>query len=103
MSLQHAQTRKAIVDAAVAYRNDPIEIANRKDQAERNAVNHYWNAILQWTNETNPKTGQAMQSSLVLPINQTISSGTLDAWETELTASGYYIERDGHQFKISIN
>ena len=102
MSLQHARTRKAVCDAAEAYRNDPIEIIKRKEQAEKNAVNHYWNAILQWANESNPKSGQAAEPHLNLPINKTLPSGVLDAWESELTASGYYVDREGHQFKISM-
>lgn len=102
MSLQHARTRKAICNAADAYKNDPIEIAKRKEQSEKNAVNHYWNSILHWANETNVRSGQAMQTQLNLPINKTLPVGVLDAWESELTASGYYVDRDGHQFKISI-
>jgi hypothetical protein len=101
MSLQHARSRKAVSDAAKAYRTDPIEISKRQEQSEKNAINHYWNSILTWANETNPKSGQADRTDLCLPINKTIPEGVLDAWESELFASGYYVERDEHLFKIS--
>jgi hypothetical protein len=102
MSLQHARFRKAISDASVAYRTDPIEIEKRREQIERNSINHYWNAILNWTNESNPKSGQAGQKSLSLPINTIIPQNVLDEWESELSASGYYVDRTGHQFKVTI-
>jgi hypothetical protein len=102
MSLQHAKIRKAISDASVAYRTDPIEIAKRRDEIENNTINHYWNAILNWTNESNPKSGQAGQKSLNLPINNIVPQNVLDDWESELTASGYYVNRTGHQFNITI-
>jgi len=101
-SLQQARSRKAICNIAESYRNDPIEISKRREQSEKNAINHYWNAILNWANESNPKSGQALQGTLNLPIIGTVPNNVLDEWESELNASGYSVQREDSQFKISI-
>ena len=89
MSLQHARNRKAITDASIAYRTDPIEIEKRRERIEKNSINHYWSAILNWTNETTPKSGQAGQKTLASPINNIIPQNVLDEWEPALAGLCY--------------
>lgn len=99
LSLQEAKMRKKIREEALLYR---IEKSKQNKELTKNLIKHYWNVILNWTNELDIKSSTALQSFIALPINTSIPIDILNAWEVELTASGYYVDRYDHIFKVCL-
>ena len=99
-TVQDCTSRCSVMEAAETAQTDPAFVAAFEAAKQASLTQHFINRITDWCNETNTSSSQARSSELVLPIEGLIASGTLDDWETQLTAKGYTIVRADGMFKI---
>jgi len=101
-SIQDCTARCAVMTEADTVQTDPAFLAAFEAAKQASLVQHYTYRITEWCNETNTSSSQARSSELALPIENLISSTTLDDWETQLTAKNYIIVREDGFFKIQL-
>ena len=102
MSIQSATDRKTACEDADAYFNDADNIANAAAMAKATNETHWWNAILSFTNATEPNDSATRENRGIYPIVGVIETSTLNTWSSALTAQGYVVTQGQRNFTVSL-
>ena len=101
-TVQSATDRKTVCVNAVTEQSAQVFLDAEEAARQQTYVNHFSHVIANWCNETDTSLQTATENDITLPINTMITGNVLNDWETDLTAQGYTVTRDGSSFTITL-
>ncbi|QKF93909.1 hypothetical protein QKU48_gp0451 [Fadolivirus algeromassiliense] len=102
MSLQPKNTRQQVCDECNAMKNSQEYINAENAKKKKVLEDHWWRIITSWTNVSDVNNPMAGQTSLKLPLVNTIDQSTINSWSTQLTAAGYTVTIEDNLFVVSL-
>jgi hypothetical protein len=101
-SVQTAADRKTVCDNATAQQAQQTFIDEQAAAQQTAMQNHFSRRIVDWCDATNLDNPTSTEGTLVLPINNLVTSSVLDTWQSQLEGRGYTIARSGDSFEITL-